>query len=230
MQGTKSGVKDAGQRRAVTGGHQMDGFVDICRDILIANGVSSADVHSKKSQELPGFFRPEKRWDLVAASAGNIIAAIEFKSQVGSFGNNCNNRAEEAIGTAYDLLTAYEQGAFAPAPAPWTGFVMVLEDCEESRRPVSVKEPHFKVFEEFRGASYAKRYEELLLRFLRRRLYDGACLLLSSKESGAKGTYSEPCEELAFARFESSLRAKAISSCPPLPTPPPSLRRRSAKK
>ena len=41
-----------------------------------------------------------------------LIAALEFKSQVGpSFGNNFNNRTEEAIGTAHDLWTAYREGA-----------------------------------------------------------------------------------------------------------------------
>lgn len=42
-----------------------------------------------------------------------MIAAVELKSQVGpSFGNNCNNRTEEAIGTAHDFWTAYREGAF----------------------------------------------------------------------------------------------------------------------
>ena len=40
--------------------------------------------------------------------------------------------------------------------------------------PVGVNEPHFKVFPEFRGASYAKRYELLLRRLVLEKLFDGA--------------------------------------------------------
>ncbi len=39
-----------------------------------------------------------KKWDLLVVE-GCLIAAIEFKSQVGSFGNNYNNRTEEALGS-----------------------------------------------------------------------------------------------------------------------------------
>jgi hypothetical protein len=59
---------------------------------------------------LPGFFRPTKLWDMLVIHEGKLIAAIELKSQVGpSFGNNFNNRTEEAIGNAHDLWTAYRE-------------------------------------------------------------------------------------------------------------------------
>jgi hypothetical protein len=78
------------------------------------------------------------------------LAAVEFKSQRGpSFGNNFNNRTEEAMGSALDLWTAYREGAFNKTIRPWLGYVFLLEDCEGSRRPVKVREPHFKVFPEF---------------------------------------------------------------------------------
>jgi hypothetical protein len=34
---------------------------------------------------------------------GSLVATVEVKSQVGSFGNNFNNRVEEAIGSATDF-------------------------------------------------------------------------------------------------------------------------------
>ena len=34
-QGVKSGSRDAGNRTAVTGGKQMDGFVELVRDFLV---------------------------------------------------------------------------------------------------------------------------------------------------------------------------------------------------
>jgi hypothetical protein len=78
-------------------------------------------------------------------------------------------------------------------------------------RPVKVAESHYKVFPEFQGASYAKRYEILLLKLLRERLYDGACLMLSARRQGARGGFSEPSAELTFQKFASSLMAHAIA-------------------
>ena len=60
------------------------------------------------------------------------------------------------------------------------------------------QEPHFKVFPEFQNASYAKRYEILLTKLVRERLYDSACFLLSDARSGPKGKYREPPAELSF--------------------------------
>lgn len=83
---------------------------------------------------------------------GELIAAIELKSQVGpSFGNNFNNRTEEAIGTAHDLWTAFREEAFGKQPRPFVGWLMMVEDAPESRRPVRDSSPHFPVFEEFKG-------------------------------------------------------------------------------
>ena len=103
-QGAISGNKDAGTRSAVTGGAQMNGFIDLVRDLLCENGLPQAQVYCEKSVELPGWYRPEKKWDLLIVSDGKLVAGIEFKSQVGSFGNNYNNRTEEAIGSATDLV------------------------------------------------------------------------------------------------------------------------------
>ncbi len=122
-----------------------------------------------------------------------------------------NNRAEEAIGNAVDLRTAYREGAFKPSADPWLGFLMLLEDAPGSTHSVPVSEPHFKVFEEFRGASYAKRYDLLLTRLVRERLYNAACFLLSDEKNGPKGKYKEPNEELAFPPFAASLIAHATA-------------------
>ena len=211
-QGLSSGRKDQGDRSAVTGGAQMDGFVALARDLLMEAGLSDSAVFHKKKLELPGYFRPEKKWDLLVVVEGQLLASIEFKSQVGpSFGNNYNNRSEESLGNATDLWAAYREGAFQPSARPWLGYLMLLEEAAESVRPVGVQEPHYKVFDEFRNASYAKRYEILLTKLLRERLYDGACLLLSNRSEGVRGKYKEPSQELGFQPFANSLLAHAIA-------------------
>ncbi|HEX4000418.1 MAG TPA: PaeR7I family type II restriction endonuclease [Pirellulales bacterium] len=102
-QGTSSGSKDAGLRAAVTGGKHLDGFAEICRDLFIAAGVPEAHVYWKAKRKVPGYYRAEKDWDLVVVADGHLLALLEFKAQVGpSFGNNFNNRTEEALGNATD--------------------------------------------------------------------------------------------------------------------------------
>ena len=73
---------------------------------------------------------------------GELIAAIEFKSQAGpSFGNNFNNRCEEAIGTAHDFWTAFREGAFGRQSRPFLGWLMLVEDAGGSRAPVRDASP-----------------------------------------------------------------------------------------
>ena len=40
----------------------------------------------------------------------HLVAAVEFKSQVGSIGNNFNNRTEEALGNAGRYLEGIRRG------------------------------------------------------------------------------------------------------------------------
>jgi hypothetical protein len=159
-------------------------------------------VYCEKYIELPGWYRPEKKWDLLVVADGKLLAGIEFKSQIGpSFGNNYNNRTEEAIGSATDIWAAYREGAFKPSARPWLGYLMLLEETPRSLSAVRARQPHFKVFPEFKDASYAKRYEILLTKLVRERLYDAACFLMSNAIQGPKGIYSGPAPELDFQNF-----------------------------
>ena len=207
-QGSATGKKDAGNRSAVTGGAQLDGFIRLLALILEDAGLVNHEIYTKKTV-LPGYFRPTKDWDLVAVVDGQLLATIEFKSHVGpSFGNNFNNRVEEALGSATDVWTAYREGAFKPSQKPWLGWLMLLEDAPKSQSPVRISEPHF---EEFKEASYAKRYELFCERLVRERLYDATCLLLSDRNNGVNGEYSEPNKEVNFKTFATSLSAHSIA-------------------
>jgi hypothetical protein len=188
----------------------MDGFADLLCSLLARAGVRSEDIYRRTKVEIPGYYRAEKKWDLVIVSQGKLLACVEFKAQVGpSFGNNFNNRTEEALGAALDFWTAYREGAFPVFPRPWLGYLLLLEDAEGSRASVGAAEPHFPVFPEFREASYAKRYQILLQKLVRERLYDGAALLLSPAEGGKRGVFSEPDPDLSFGHFASALLAHA---------------------
>ena len=191
----------------------MDGFSKTISRLLIEAGIAEINIFQRVSVELPGFFRPTKEWDLVVVVDGNLIAAIELKSQIGpSFGNNFNNRTEEALGTAMDIWTAYREGAFHTSPAPWLGYLLILEDCPESRRPISVREPHFPVFAEFIGASYAKRYELFCRKMIRERQYNSACFIIADrKKANLSENYGEPAKDLSPSQFLGGLLGHAAS-------------------
>jgi hypothetical protein len=205
--------RDRGARSAVTGGKQMDGFIQLVRKFLVDANVPANCIEIDKRVELPGWFRAEKKWDLVVVHESELLAAMEFKSQVGpSFGNNFNNRTEEALGSATDIWAAYREGAFKPSARPFLAYLMLLEDCERSSAPIRVIEPHFSVFPEFKQASYRDRYAILLEKLLRDRVYDSACFLPSKREA-EDGAYSEPHPELTFEKFVTPLVAQVAAAC-----------------
>jgi len=210
---TSSGTKDQGARGAVTGGMQMNGFIEAMTQVILGSGIEKEAIFHQKALELPGFFRPSKKWDLLVVRNGQLLAVLESKSQVGpSFGNNFNNRTEEAIGSAVDLWTAYREGAFNKSVRPWLGYIFLLENCDKSNQAVKVDEPHFKAFPEFIGASYKKRYELFCRKLVRERHYDAATFLTSHKKAGLKSEYVEPAEDLAFVPFARSLNAHLLAA------------------
>ena len=210
-QGGDENDKDRGDRTAVTGGKHLDGFRKLIFDLLVEAGLHHVTIYWQGQTELPGWFRAEKNWDLLVVAEGKLVAIVEFKSQVGSFGNNFNNRTEEALGSARDLWAAYEEGAFKPSERPWLGYFILLEDALGSNKPVGVRQPHFKVFPEFQNASYAQRYNILLTKLVRSRLYDAGCFLMSPRDGVKTGKYYEPNPELSFRTFVTSLLGRAIA-------------------
>jgi hypothetical protein len=206
---TSTGRSDQGARSAVTGGAQMDGFIKLITNLIVDAGANELNIFHKRHLELPGFFRPTKEWDLLLVKDNQLILALEAKSQVGpSFGNNFNNRTEEAMGSALDLWTAYREGAYNKTVKPWLGYIFMLEDCPGSQKPVRVQQPHFNVFPEFVNASYSKRYELFCRKLVRERHYNVASFLMSSESKGLKGEYSEPADDLEFEIFAKSLVAQ----------------------
>lgn len=225
-------------RDAVVGGKNMLGFADLVREVAQHCGLPANSVHTGTGDVvLPGFFRATKNWDVLVIHQRRLLAVFEFKSQVGSFGNNLNNRGEEVIGSAADLWVAHHHHALGDGPhiprrgrlgeadrypsvlnpafhndprPPFLGWLMLLEDCAASNAVVRVREPHFKVFEEFRGATYAQRYQILCERLVERQLYAAAALVLSLRDSREHRALSEATSlRTLFREFAARMLAAA---------------------
>jgi hypothetical protein len=118
--------------------------------------------------------------------------------------HNFNNRTEEAIGTAHDLWTAYREGAFGKVPRPYVGWLMLVEDAPKSRSPIKDKSPHFPIFEEFKGASYLKRYDLLCQKLVQEQLYTTASVIASPKSGSQTGEFVEMSPMTGLKTFVTS--------------------------
>ena len=215
-----------GRRSNVISGKNLDGFLEVVLSIARHCGLPEQAVFTsgRTNLTLPGYYRPSKNWDVVIVHRHRLISVLEFKSQIGSFGNNFNNRSEEAIGSAADLWVAAQKGAYHPTRhksfvggsipdprAPFLGYLMLLQDCEKSTTPVRADSPHYHLFPEFEGASYAQRYQLLCKRLMGQTLYGAASLMLSPETDGLHpGTWRSMSEATDVRNLFTELAARLL--------------------
>ncbi|MGC5051034.1 PaeR7I family type II restriction endonuclease [Micromonospora sp. DT48] len=201
-----SGRADTGGRGAVTGGAHLDALTELLANVFRDAGFPPDAVRCKSGIELPGYFRPTKQWDLVVLHEEELVAAIELKSHVGpSFGNNFNNRNEEAIGSAVDLWRAYEHGLLGRL-RPWLGYVLLVEEANGSTRKGKPRSGTLPIDPVFSDTSYLDRYAILCKRLIDAGLYDATCLVTSSREPDAP--IRQPDPEIGFVAFVGSIAAR----------------------
>ncbi len=178
--------EDQGTRSSVTAGKQLDGFVHLLVKVALDVGIPQDCIYTNRST-LPGYFRPSKNWDLlIINNKKQLISAVECKSQVGSIGNNFNNRTEEVLGSAIDLWTTFREKGFPQSTPPWIGYFILVEKSAKSTNIVKVKEPHYKVRSEFIDTSYLDRYKLLCQKLMLEKHYNFASIIWSdsSKQFG----------------------------------------------
>ena len=188
---------DSSNRGAVVGGKQLDAFADLLKKLAIEQGVPEKCIYTSQAY-LPGYFRSSKDWDfLIIAPNKKLIAAVELKSQIGSYGNNFNNRTEEALGSAVDLWTAFRENQFPGQAAPWVGYLTVVGKDEGSTSPVRNNEPHHPVLPECKTASYLDRYRILCQKLMLERHYSMAALISTS----GPDHYEDVSEDTSIEKF-----------------------------
>ena len=203
------GVRDQGTRGSVTGGSHLDGFHLLLSERLMDAGIPASSIFTGRgSTVVPGYSRPTKQWDLLVVHEGCLYAAVELKSQVGSLGNNANNRFEEAIGNAVDFHHADREGAFNANERPWVGYIFLLAPTSDAIRPVRTSAPHFPVLARHLNASYAERLGTMCALMEAEGLYDATCPMLTSlQDLDQVPNYVEPRADLTAERFVSEMVA-----------------------
>jgi type II restriction enzyme len=82
---------------------------------------------------------------------------------------------------------------------------MMVDDAPKSRSPVRDTSPHFPIFEEFRGASYLKRYDLLCQKLVQEQLYTTAALITSMRSAAKTGEFSEVSTMTGLKTFVTTL-------------------------
>ena len=204
----KSNSQEKSGRGAVTGGKQLDGFITLLRNACKSIGVPESCIYTKDNY-VAGYFRPSKNWDfMILTPHGKLLVLIELKSQIGSYGNNFNNRAEEAIGNATDLWTSYRDDIFPSCGTPWIGYIMIIGKDAASTQPVKNYEHHFPVLSEFIDSSYIDRYRILCNKLVKERLYTSSCLIWTCED----GSFGDVAIDLSLAKFINSLQGYLIGN------------------
>ncbi len=199
------GVTDTGTRGAVTGGGHLLPMAVLIEQIFNDCGIPMLG----GSHVLPGYYRSTKAWDGVVTYKGELVAILELKSQVGSFGKNQNNRIEEIIGQGRDINMAARRDLLGRLP-PWFGYLMIVEDHATSRARSKGSRPHpqFPLDEAFSDApSTIERYSIALNRMRLEGEIRAACLVATSATTH---DYWYPDETLSFSAFSSAIRGRVI--------------------
>lgn len=197
--------EDTGTEGSVRGGKQFDPIVDLIARFFRDAGFPESCIQTSSQLELPGSYRPQKKWDLVVNWGETLVAAFELKALGGpSYGNNFNNRVEEAVGSATDVRRAFAK-IYPESENPWLGYFFIMQDDEKSRRPVSIAKSPILVDDAWRGKSYQGRGGMFCERLLEDGLYDGICYVTSTMGSGE---FSEPSSAVGWDAFSEAVASR----------------------
>lgn len=201
------GMSDTGQRSQVTSGKHLDGIANIIAADIEACGVDSKDIHTGNTNvELPGWFRATKKWDILALRGNDLIAAVELKSIYASYGNNLNNRAEEAVGESTDAMYSVDRKLMNTTTPPLFAYALIVKkDQKSSSKCNAPKEPFFKADPVFTDTSYIERFEILCQRLRREGLFGAVWFVVVDP---ATGIVEEPNSELTYDKFIAEIKGK----------------------
>lgn len=202
------GAVGAGTAGKVRSGQHFDPVARLIARMFLDADFPPGSIRIRVSDnlELPGYYRAQKRWDVVVAHQDTLVAAFELKALGGpSFGNNFNNRVEEALGSAVDVRRA-RLAELYPGEKPWLGYFFIMEDAPGSRSSVKLGKGPFPVEDiwlddcclaaggkpcglpkktSLHGTSYQRRFAVFCERLVEEQLYDAACFITSSEDEPA---------------------------------------------
>lgn len=203
MAALADGGEAGGAARAAA---HMDGIRDLVTSIFVDAGMPRSTITYEPY--LPGYYRARKKWDMAVSYKGALVAALEFKSQVGSVGKNISNRFEEALGSGTDTWAAQTKlQAYGEVP-PWLGYVFVLREDGETERPINQTKALFPPDPHFKGLSYNQRYQEMLRRFMGDNIYQAGWFITTKTDDDGTVSYDEPLATASGKAFQTAVEGR----------------------
>lgn len=202
-----AGAVGQGTAGSVRGGKHFDPIAELLRSFFLEAGYTEDEVEiSRRSAlTLPGYFRPSKTWDLVVTHQDFLVAAFELKALGGpSFGNNANNRVEEAVGSATDFRKSALASLY-PGEKPWLGYFFMIEDREGSRRVVKDPVGPLDFDPVWKSTSYLERMRVFCERLQDEGLYDSVCFLATNDKGEPP---IEPSKKCDWDHFSAAINAR----------------------
>jgi len=196
-----------GSAKSVRGGGHLNPVANLLARFFTDAGYPKESIAAKgKKTVLPAFFRPNKAWDLVVIHREVLVAAIELKALGGpSYGNNYNNRVEEALGNAVDLSHA-NRVRLTGQERPWLGYFFLLDDSPDARLPREPRtNPLLPTAPEWPVLSYRDRFSITGRRLVEEGIYDAVCYVSASADQ-PKPVEPEPL--LDWRHFSAALEAR----------------------
>jgi hypothetical protein len=192
--------------RATRAAGHMNGIRDLASNIFVEAGMPERSIVYEPY--LPGFYRPRKRWDMAVQYKDALVAALEFKSQVGSVAKNINNRFEEALGSGTDTWSAQNKfSAYGEIP-PWLGYVFLLQEDEETEQADRPTDALFATDPAFDGMSYNQRYQEMLRRFIGDNIYQAGWFITTKMDDQGRVSYAEPLATASGQAFRVAVEGR----------------------
>lgn len=197
----------AGTAGSVRGGKHFDAIAALLAKFFLDAGYppDAIRITGRAALALPGYYRPQKQWDVVIAHENTLVAAFELKALgAPSFGNNYNNRVEEALGSAVDIRRAALENLY-PGEKPWLGYFFIMEDAPGSRRPNRTDSGAFPIEPVWRNRSHQERFAIFCDRLMAEGLYDAICYVTSSSDNP---TPNELASSLDWRHFSAAINAR----------------------
>jgi len=202
-----AGSTAEGSSKAVRGGGHFNPIANLIARFFLDAGYPPDCIHASGNMtKLPGYYRPTKAWDLVVVNGGVLVAAVELKALGGpSFGNNYNNRVEEALGNGVDIERANWQ-RLVGREKPWLGYFFIIQDEEGSSKPGRPASggafPQDVIWDR---ASYQDRFAVTGERMLEQGIYDAVFYAASSRNDPGP---REPSSKLDWQHFSAAIEAR----------------------
>jgi len=199
----------AAERDAVVGGQHLNAIRDLIANELVRLGTPRSAIKTRgRLKNMPGYFRPTKNWDLAVVDENDqVIALFELKSMSSSYGNNANNRTEEAIANSVELQYAVKMG-HVPVK-PWLAYIFVIRDEAKSRKNSSRQSSAaYPTDTTFANTSYVDRMATVVQRLVTTGFYDAGWFVATTKPDPAmqEATWSSPLKDVSWESFSTALR------------------------